>query len=694
LGVAANTTVQPAALPPPSIGATVAVALIYFITARMSLILLEPVDGVAVFWPAAGVASGILIAFGSAARWPVVVGVGLATVAANLLGDRNIWSSIFFAAANAGEAVVVAGLVCRFCGSPFELNELRKVLALFAATVAGTGLSGVAGTIGFVAFHGSAASLPVIWLHWFISDALGTVAVAPLVIGLAALTRDFPPKREIAEGGLALAVICAVCALLIFLPSQPWTAVLAVGVLCPLLLWTASRLRPAFTALAMFIFAITIVWMTIFAIGIFGDLRLSIEQRVLGAQAAVLATSLGALVLAALFSERRLHESALLEREAGMQEALKKAELADRAKSSFLAAASHDLRQPLQTLRFLHATLEPHHPGGETRNVVAGIGRSLDTMGSILSSLLDVTRLESGNLHPSPSDFSLAELFEALVADFVAPAQEKGVKLRLIRCGLVVRSDRRMLEEMMRNLLSNSVRYTDRGRILLGCRRAGDKVRIEVWDSGIGIAEDQLPHIFDEYHQGSDGAERGGFGLGLAIVKRLGEMLNHKVEVHSIAGKGTRFVIDVPRGRLGIAVSKSLPPPQPGNAFAFSVLAIEDETSVRSALRRLLKEKGIEAAIVATTADALALIREQGLRPGLLLCDYNLRGSPDGVTTINQLRTALGRDVPAVVMTGDTRSQTVSSISAQGVSVLIKPFQAEDLLRAIGNHAPHPVAPG
>jgi signal transduction histidine kinase/CheY-like chemotaxis protein len=671
------------------------VALIYFITARMSLVLLEPVDGVAVFWPAAGAASGILIAFGSAARWPVVVGVGLATIAANLLGDRNLWSSVFFAAANAGEAVVVAGLIHRFCGAPFELNELRKVLALFAATIAGTSLSGIAGTIGFVVFHGSAASLPVVWLHWFISDALGTVAVAPLAIGLGALRRDFPPKREIAEGGLALAVICIICALVIFLPSQTWTALLAVGALCPLLLWTASRLRPAFTALAMFICAFTVVWMTIFAIGIFGDLRLSIEQRVLGAQAAVLAISLGALVLAALFSERRRHESALLEREARLQQALRAAELADRAKSSFLAAASHDLRQPLQTLRFLHATLEPHHPDGEARNVVAGIGRSLDTMGSILSSLLDVTRLESGNLQPSPSDFSLSELFEALVADFVAPAQEKGLKLRLIRCGLVVRSDRRMLEEMMRNLLSNSVRYTDRGRILLGCRRAGDKVRIEVWDNGIGITEDQLPHIFNEYYQGSDGAERGGFGLGLAIVKRLGEMLNHKVEVRSTAGKGTRFVIEVPRGRLGAAAPEAVPPLRlDRGAFAFSVLAIEDETSVRSALRRLLKANGIEATIVGTTADALALISEQGLRPGLLLCDYNLRGSPDGVTTINQLRTALGRDVPAVVMTGDTRLQTVSSISAQGVAVLIKPFQAEELLRAIGNHASHSVARG
>lgn len=701
MDTAVNQTVGSARRPLAALLATVAVSLIYFVTARLSLLLLEPVDGVAVFWPAAGVASGILIAFGAAARWPVVIGVAVATIAANLLGDRNIWSSLFFAAANAGEALIVAGLIRRFYGAPFELNELRKVLALFAATIAGTSLSGIAGTIGFVGFYGSSASPPVVWLHWFLSDALGTVAVAPLAIGLAALRRDFPPQREIAEGALALAIISIVCALLILLPNQPWTVVLAAGALCPLLLWTASRLRPAFTALATFICAITIVWTTIFAIGLFGDLRLSIEQRVLAAQATILAISLGALVLAALFSERRLHESALLEREARLQEALragqvawKSAELADRAKSSFLAAASHDLRQPLQTLRLLHAALEPHHPDGEARTLVAGVGRSLDTMSSILSSLLDVNRLESGNLRPSPGEFSLSEVFESLAADFAASLQEKGLRLRLIRSNLVVRSDRRMLEEMIRNLLSNSVRYTDRGRILLGCRRAGDHVRIEVWDTGVGITEDQLQHIFEEYYQGTAGAERGGFGLGLTIVRRLGQILDHKVDVRSIPGKGTRFSVDVPRSPSA-GISHATPPVHLRNeAFPFSVLAIEDETSVRTALRRLLKEKAIEATIVATAADALTLISEQGLRPDLLLCDYNLRGSPDGVATIDLLRAALGRNVPAVVMTGDTRAHTISSIAAQGVAVLIKPFMAEELLDAMRTHLPPPVAAG
>jgi len=784
--------------------ATIAVAVAYFLAARLSLALLEKSDGVAVFWPAAGVASGVLIGVGSAARWPVILGVIVATIGANLLGDRNIASSVFFAFANAGEAVLVAGLVERFFGSPFELNELRRVLGLFAATAVGTAVSGIVGTFGFVVFHTSTAFVTDTWLHWFASDALGTITVAPLVIALASLTRDFPPRREIVEGTLALAVVSALCALLVFLPNRSWTIELAIASLCPLFVLIAARFQPVFTAVATFICAITIVWTTTFALGIFGDARLSIEERILSAQATILATSFGSLVLAALFSERRLHEKAILERERHLQEALraggviafdwdlaadevqhsqngiqilglgsrtllsgaewlerihpddrpqvsacltgvhpdtpshsvtfrylrpdggqvwleqiavtefdaagkprrvhglttditerkrfeheisraqKSAELADRAKSSFLAAASHDLRQPLQTLRFLQGALELHHPHGEGRKLVTGIGRSLDTMSSILSSLLDVNQLETGNLRPSRTDFVIGEVFDSVAVDFCRPIEEKRLQCRLVQSRLVVQSDRRMLEEIIRNLLSNAVRYTDRGKILVGCRRAGDKVRIEVWDSGVGVADDQLPHIFKEYYQGTEGVARGGFGLGLAIVRRLGEILDHKVDVRSTSGKGTGFSIEVPRGHATAQGPLSAwAPDHESSTFRGVLLIIEDETTVRSAINRLLKATGIRAVVAATASEALALINQQDVRPDFVLCDYNLRGSANGVESIKALRAALGWNVPAIVMTGDTRSDTMEAIASHDMTVLIKPFLANDLLRMI-----------
>ena len=783
---------------------SISVAILFFLAARLSLALIDNTDGVAVFWPAAGVASGILVACGPTVRWPVVIGVVVASFAANLLGDRNLASTTFFAVANAGGALLVAGLIRRFCGSPFELDKLHRVFALFGATTITAVFSGIVGTLGFAFFHPSASSVVTIWHHWFISETVGSITVAPLMIGLASFLRNVPPRREIVEGTFALAIVGTLCLLLVFLPNQPWTLELAIASLCPLFVWIAARVRPAFTAVATFLCAITIVWTTIFGIGLFGDARLPLEERVLSAQATILATSFGALILAALFSERRTHELALLERELRLEEALRagdvitfdwdlraelvrlsqnateilglgpgeslsseewigqihpddrpsvrarlstagpdehprsmtfrflrpdgrgevwleqvavthfdskgkptringltsdvterkrfeeevsrawrSAELADRAKSSFLSAASHDLRQPLQTLRFLQVSLEPHLPDGEGRRLVGGIARSLDTMSSILSSLLDVNRLEAGSLHPSKSDFAINEVFDSLTADFADSVADKGLRWRLVRSRLLVRSDKGMLEAMLRNLLSNAVRYTDRGKVLLGCRRAGDKIRIEVWDSGIGIAQDQLPHVFQEYYQGAQGAERGGFGLGLAIVRRMGEMLDHRIDARSTPGKGTVFLIEVPRGDSIHDASERAQRPRYESDLPNVILVVEDETSVRSSLSRLLKARGVEAIAVATANDALARINRQEVRPDLLICDYNLRGSPNGLDTVRALRAELAWNIPAIVMTGDIRSETVNSIAAHGIAVLIKPFVADELLQHI-----------
>jgi PAS domain S-box-containing protein len=357
----------------------------------------------------------------------------------------------------------------------------------------------------------------------------------------------------------------------------------------------------------------------------------------------------------------------------------KSAELANQAKSSFLAAASHDLRQPLQTLRFLQGILEPHHPDGEGRKVLQAIGRSLDTISSMLSSLLDVNRLESGSLRPTKSDFAINEIFDSVENDFLRLVEERGLRLRVVRCGLWVHSDKRMLEEMIRNLLSNSVRYTDHGKILLGCRRSGDKIRVQISDSGIGIAGDQLPHIFDEYYQGAAATERGGFGLGLAIVRRLGDLLDHRINVLSAPGKGTCVSIEISLGQTRVRNEEVRDQDSESISFVGTVLVIEDETSVRSALNRLLKLRGIGSFIVANGNDALALVRE-GIRPDLVLSDYNLRGSPNGVESIKALRSALAWNVPAIVMTGDIQSTTIAAIASQEVSVVIKPFLAEELL--------------
>jgi PAS domain S-box-containing protein len=299
----------------------VVVGSLYILSAKLSLSLLTP-EGVAVFWPAAGVAAGVLIAFGPQARWGVVVGTMVATIVANLLGDRNLWSSVVFALCNAGEAVLTAWLIERYFGSPFSLDGLRHVLGLLGAAIVATAVSGIGGTLGFALFHGGSASIFVTWQEWFASDALGIVTIAPLVIGLASAAREPPARNETIEGLIALASLIVMSVIVIALPPKPWTTVVPIALLFPVLLWIAARCRPVFAAAAAFIVTLAIVWTTTIGIGHFGDPGVPIADRVLAARAGILAVALCAYVLAALFAERRQHEVALAESEARLQEAL------------------------------------------------------------------------------------------------------------------------------------------------------------------------------------------------------------------------------------------------------------------------------------------------------------------------------------------------------------------------------------
>jgi PAS domain S-box-containing protein len=297
------------------------VGCIYVLSARMSLALLTP-DGVAVFWPAAGVAAGTLIALGPSTRWAVAAGTVIGTIVANLLGDRNLWSSIVFAACNAGEALLAAGLIQRYFGWPFSLDRLRHVLGLLGAAVVATAVSGIGGTLGFALFHGGTASIFATWQNWFASDAVGIITVAPLVIGLAAAARAPPTHRETVEGLIALALLIVMSVIVVAMPPEPSTTVLPLALLFPVLLWIAARCRPVFAAGAAFVVTLAIVWTVTIGVGHFGDPTIPMANRVLAARAGIVAVALCAYVLAALFAERRQHEAMLAESEARLQEAV------------------------------------------------------------------------------------------------------------------------------------------------------------------------------------------------------------------------------------------------------------------------------------------------------------------------------------------------------------------------------------
>ena len=288
-----------------SIVLAAAVGLAYFLVADFSVHLILKPEGVAVFWPAAGLSSGILIALGPHARWPVSAGVVVATVATHLIIEDPLWAGVPLGLCNAAEALITAGLIQHYFGAGFSLIRLRYVISLLAAAIAGTVVSGIGGAIIYRLMRGPSAPMFGTWQHWFASDFVGIIAVAPLVIGFTAAVRERPSWRDAIEGTLALVVLALMTGFIISLPREFWETVVPITWLFPILAWLAARFRPVFSAAGAFVVSITIVLTTILGIGHFGDPSIPITDRVLGAQAAILVVALSAYVLAALFAQRR-----------------------------------------------------------------------------------------------------------------------------------------------------------------------------------------------------------------------------------------------------------------------------------------------------------------------------------------------------------------------------------------------------
>ena len=372
------------------------------------------------------------------------------------------------------------------------------------------------------------------------------------------------------------------------------------------------------------------------------------------------------------------------------------AELANLAKSRFLAAASHDLRQPLQILSLLHGALRQRIKDQESLEVLAKAERTLEVMSGTLNTLLDINQLEAGVILPQLLAVPINEILNLFKAEFAELAARKGLRWRVVPCSLTVHSDRHLLEEMIRNLLSNAVRYTDAGSILLGCRRRGDKLSVEIWDTGIGIADEQLPQIFREYHRASNRPEQDSLGLGLAIVRQLGDLLGHPVTVRSVLGKGSVFSIEVPVASQTAEVTKKSAETDDGSAKRRlgTILVVEDEESVRDSLELLLKKDGHRVAAVANGEAALALVTKRVVRPDLVICDYNLSGAMNGVRTAASLGDALGSPPPVIILTGDVRVAISRDIASHGYLSRKKPLKArallQDVQRLLGALSPLP----
>ena len=361
------------------------------------------------------------------------------------------------------------------------------------------------------------------------------------------------------------------------------------------------------------------------------------------------------------------------------------AECANLRKSRFLSAASHDLRQPLQALSLMRRILAKKIKDEEGLTLIAQLNKTSDAMLSMLNTLLDINQLEAGIVHPKKINFPINDIFDQLRIEFAYHAQAHGLRWRVVPCELSVWSDPRLLEQMIRNLLSNAVKYTDRGNILLGCRRRGDKLRIEVWDTGTGIPKAQLDTIFAEFHQLHSPVrdQSPGLGLGLSIVQRLGNLLGYTVEVHSRPGKGSVFAIEVLLGReQPEALRQRRPSGRVQNVdSAAAILIVDSDPSVREMLDLLFASEGYRTAAAANGALARALAK--AIKPDLVVADYIQPNGMTGLQVIAHVRKAIGREIPAVILTGDISTNSMHEISRRGCVQRNKPVRAEELTHLI-----------
>jgi CheY-like chemotaxis protein/anti-sigma regulatory factor (Ser/Thr protein kinase) len=360
------------------------------------------------------------------------------------------------------------------------------------------------------------------------------------------------------------------------------------------------------------------------------------------------------------------------------------AEQANQSKTRFLASASHDLLQPLNAARLFTSALSGKALEGETRELVGHIDSSLGAAEEIISTLLDISKLDAGALEPDISTFCLNDLLRHLATEFSAIAKDQGLELHVVPCSAWIRSDAKLLRRVIQNFLSNAIRYTESGKILMGCRRLNGYLRIEVIDTGPGMSSDQLDHIFEEFRRFQHGRDQKGLGLGLAIVDRISGMLNHPVSVHSTQGKGSVFGITVP-----LVPAESRPEATPSASArrvsslgGLHVLCIDNDATILQGMVALLGNWKCDVTAAQSLEDALT--RLDGRQPDIILADYQLDDDRNGLDAMDAIRETLSPDIPGILITGYMAPEVREDAINRGYQILYKPVKPA-ALRALVN---------
>lgn len=363
-------------------------------------------------------------------------------------------------------------------------------------------------------------------------------------------------------------------------------------------------------------------------------------------------------------------------------------ERANRFKTRFFTAVGHDLLQPLHAARLTLSELADVQETPDARRLTSNIASALTTIEDLLASILDLSKLEAGAFIPKLQPVALGDVFERLAVSGEAIARKKGLALRWRPTALGVMTDPLMLRRMLQNLLANATRYTDRGGLLLAARRRGDKVSIEVWDTGPGIAAAERERIFEEFQRGAANDRSGatGFGLGLSIVKRMSDALDHPIRLRSRVGRGSCFSILAPSAVAPLDVEqKAIMPNAPASLSGQPLIVIDNDLDVLGAMQTLLARWGADVRLARDLDDIGEILGDPAFKPALILADYQLDGGVTGLEAIARVRQAMSSEIPAIVITADRRESTATGAARAGCELLYKPVKPAEL-RALMQH--------
>jgi signal transduction histidine kinase len=359
------------------------------------------------------------------------------------------------------------------------------------------------------------------------------------------------------------------------------------------------------------------------------------------------------------------------------------AEIANRSKTQFFAAAGHDLRQPLHAMGLFAAALTEKVRDPEVLHVVNSINASVDALEGLFNELLDISKIDSGVLKANPTHFELGAMLDRLRMDFEPEAFERGLALRIVPTTVYLFSDPVLVERILRNLVSNAIRYTKTGGVLVGTRRRGRDVSLEVWDTGIGIPADQQARVFEEFYQlaNPERNSKKGLGLGLSIVKRLVNLLGAQVDLRSVPGRGSVFKVRLP---LGVRPApdparKKKAATAPGDLSGRVIVVVEDEAAVLEGMRVLLEGWGAEVVAGASIRETMAGVEPLARAPDLIVADYGLRDGNVGTQAIAALRERFKSQIPAIIVSGSTTAAHVDEAKAIDAHLLLKPVMPAKL---------------